>query len=162
MADLYKIQYANNTLTYPGWNGFLSYSQTESILDFYPVGTLYKTVNADFDPNVTFGGTWSKTKFAGKTPVGANGSLVDNGGEKTHTLTMAECPSHTHNTSRVTFSNFENDKQTSNWNRIKPTGGSGPYEKVANGRLTTSTTTSQATHNNIQKSMIVIIWERIE
>ena len=25
MADLYKIQYANNTLTYPGWNGFLQY-----------------------------------------------------------------------------------------------------------------------------------------
>ena len=23
MADLYKLQYANNTLTYPGWGGFL-------------------------------------------------------------------------------------------------------------------------------------------
>lgn len=25
MADLYKLQYANNTLTYPGWGGFLQY-----------------------------------------------------------------------------------------------------------------------------------------
>ena len=25
MPDIYKLQYANNTLTYPGWNGYLSY-----------------------------------------------------------------------------------------------------------------------------------------
>lgn len=25
MSDIYKLQYANNTLTYPGWNGYVSY-----------------------------------------------------------------------------------------------------------------------------------------
>ena len=34
MADLYKIQYANNTLTYPGWNGFLQY---ENPMVGYPI-----------------------------------------------------------------------------------------------------------------------------
>ena len=34
MPDLYKIQYANNTLTYPGWNGFLQY---EDPIVYYPV-----------------------------------------------------------------------------------------------------------------------------
>ena len=25
MSDIYKLQYANNTLTYPGWNGYVGY-----------------------------------------------------------------------------------------------------------------------------------------
>lgn len=31
MADLYKIQYANNTLTYPGWNGYCSYTYDKPV-----------------------------------------------------------------------------------------------------------------------------------
>lgn len=27
MADLYKLQYANNTLTFPGWNGYVGYEE---------------------------------------------------------------------------------------------------------------------------------------
>lgn len=34
MADSYKLQYANNTLTYPGWNGFLQY---ENPMVGYPI-----------------------------------------------------------------------------------------------------------------------------
>ena len=34
MADLYKLQFANNTLTYPGWNGFLQY---EDPMAGYPI-----------------------------------------------------------------------------------------------------------------------------
>lgn len=34
MADVYKLQYNGMTLAYPGWNGYVGYNQTESILDF--------------------------------------------------------------------------------------------------------------------------------
>ena len=27
MSDIYKLQYANNTLTYPGWNGYVGYEK---------------------------------------------------------------------------------------------------------------------------------------
>lgn len=35
----------------------------------YPVGTVYETMDINFDPNVTWGGTWVKTG-KGKFPVG--------------------------------------------------------------------------------------------
>lgn len=35
----------------------------------YPVGTVYETMDIEFDPNVTWGGTWVKTG-EGKFPVG--------------------------------------------------------------------------------------------
>ena len=41
MADLYKIQYANNTLTYPGWNGFLQYADNSG--PTYEYTTLWET-----------------------------------------------------------------------------------------------------------------------
>ena len=33
MADLYKLQYANNTLTYPGWNGYVAWEHIEQIFN---------------------------------------------------------------------------------------------------------------------------------
>jgi len=44
MADLYKIQYANNTLTYPGWNGFLQYENKAVPFQRYEI-TLFKSDN---------------------------------------------------------------------------------------------------------------------
>lgn len=29
MSDIYKLQFANNTLTYPGWNGYVSWTYTK-------------------------------------------------------------------------------------------------------------------------------------
>lgn len=34
MEDLYKLKYANSTLTYPGWNGFLQYKDP---IVYYPI-----------------------------------------------------------------------------------------------------------------------------
>ena len=33
MSDIYKLQYANNTLTYPGWNGYVCYEKPSG----YPI-----------------------------------------------------------------------------------------------------------------------------
>lgn len=64
--------------------------------DIYPIGSIYLTVNPEFDPSVTFGGTWIQIKdrfllASGDTYVSGN-----TGGEATHTLTVNEIPSHKH------------------------------------------------------------------
>lgn len=66
----------------------------------YPVGCIFQTIESSFDPNVAFGGTWSRIK--GKFLVGVNedeseySEAESIGGEKTHTLTVSEMPSHFH------------------------------------------------------------------
>ena len=71
-----------------------------SLLDqIYPVGALY-TSSKSTDPGTIFGGTWTRVK--GKVIVGVDENDTDfktvkaTGGEKTHTLTTAEMPSHQH------------------------------------------------------------------
>ena len=128
------------------------------ILSLYPIGTLYKSVNANFNPNTTFGGTWVLTKLQGRTPVGMFNSSTLAGGEKTHTLTIAECPAHSHNFSRVLFGTFGNDVMNTGWNNYRSN--TGKSDKVANGNFSTTNSTNNASHNNIQPSMICKIWER--
>ena len=70
--------------------------KTPSLDLYYPVGSIYQTSNANFDPNVTFGGTWEL--ITNKFLIGA-GDEYENGvegGEATHTLTINEMPSHNH------------------------------------------------------------------
>lgn len=67
---------------------------------FYPVGTIYESVN-NINPSEFIGGTW-ESWGAGKVSVGVDASQTEfatvekTGGEKTHTLTTGEMPSHTH------------------------------------------------------------------
>lgn len=66
----------------------------------YPVGSIYETMDSSFNPSESFGGTWERIK--GKVLVGVDESdstfksskLI--GGEKSHTLTINEMPSHEH------------------------------------------------------------------
>lgn len=66
----------------------------------YPVGSIYMSVN-DTDPSILFGGTWTRWG-QGRVPVGVNESETEFNaaekadGAKTHTLTAAQMPSHTH------------------------------------------------------------------
>ena len=60
----------------------------------YPVGSIYISVNDNFDPNNVFPGTW--VSFGkGRTLVGVDTSDIefqsseDTGGEKTHVLTTS-------------------------------------------------------------------------
>lgn len=66
----------------------------------YPVGSIYFSADADFDPNEAWGGTWDKVE-AGRVIVssGTGYDLGASGGNATHKLTAAECalPSHAHN-----------------------------------------------------------------
>lgn len=68
--------------------------------NMYPVGSIYISVSST-NPATYFGGTW--TAFAtGQTLVGVDtlqaefNTVQKTGGEKTHKLTSAEMPAHTH------------------------------------------------------------------
>lgn len=73
----------------------------KSILDLtYPVGSIYISVN-NVNPSTFFGGTWERWG-TGRMPVGIHFNSTEFnevekiGGSKTHTLTIDEMPSHSH------------------------------------------------------------------
>lgn len=63
-----------------------------------PVGSLYSTTNATFDPNTAKGwhGTWERIKNCVIYAAGDSDTVGQIVGSNTHTLTTAELPSHTH------------------------------------------------------------------
>ena len=75
--------------------GFNDDKQRIALLDlFYPVGTVYKTRNSSFDPNIAWGGTW--TKIEGRFLLASSGSYpIGNTGGNANAIV----PAHTHNVS---------------------------------------------------------------
>lgn len=76
------------------------FTKTEIFDAIYPIGTIYMSVN-NVDPGTLFGGTWVEWG-QGRVPVGVDtqqeefNTVSKMGGDKTHTLTTAQMPSHTH------------------------------------------------------------------
>ena len=76
-----------------------------AINNLFPVGFIIEVDNEEFDPNVSWGGTWERDK--GHIIVSVDEDDPDfstsgkTGGEKTHILTLNEMPSHQH-----TISNY--------------------------------------------------------
>lgn len=129
----------------------------ESIRDFfYPVGSYFETSDTSFDPNTAWGGTWVK-EVAGQVHVsagtgysvsGANTNTSD-GGEKTHTLTVNEMPSHTHDSGGAyTFYGSGNE-----------TGTLMLWTDVTGTARTRATGGGQA-HNIMQPYIVVNRWHR--
>jgi microcystin-dependent protein len=121
----------------------------------YPVGSIYASVVAT-NPGTLFGvGTWAAFG-AGRVLVGLDAgdaafdTAEETGGAKTHTLTAAEMPAHTH-------------PQTA------PTSASGGALKFAidtnaSGAVTdgnaTGSTGGGGAHNNLQPYIVVRLWKR--
>ena len=134
----------------------------------YPVGSIYLSVN-DTDPATLFGGTWERIS-QGRSLLGAGSNVANStdywgsyaagaenfpagemGGEVTHTLTVDEMPSHTHD-ERLEWSN------TAAWGVT----GTGPdaHAVVDQGSVTGATGGGKP-HNNIPQSLVVFMWERV-
>lgn len=66
-------------------------------LQAYPVGSIYMSISSSFNPNTSFGGTWSKIA-EGHCLIQAGDRYVlgSTGGESTHKLTVQEMPRHAH------------------------------------------------------------------
>jgi hypothetical protein len=120
----------------------------EVLKKVYPVGCIY-TSTVSTNPNTLFGfGTWSEygqgRVLVGKSAEAEFDTAGKTGGEKTHTLTIAEMPAHTHkvgSTSLVT---------ASGGNERKPEGTSD----------NTSSTGGGQAHNNLQPYIVVYFWKR--
>jgi hypothetical protein len=117
----------------------------------FPIGYTFITTDSNFDPNTSFGGTWVRIQDRFLLASGDTYTNGTTGGEATHTLTIDEMPSHTHepislaygnpNTAPQGLSYAENGvgKQTKGW--ISSAGGSQP-------------------HNNMPPYLAVMIWKR--
>lgn len=131
----------------------------------YPVGSYYLSMSDTFDPNVSFVGTWVQDTPGLMTMNSSDSTqLGTTGGEKTHVLTTAEVPGHTHSASGVTYQtsrngSFGNTTQTSYWNWSR--GQSLRYERIYDGTLTSSSVGSGTAHNNLQPYIVCVRWHRI-
>lgn len=117
----------------------------------YPVGSIYSNATSSTNPATLLGfGTW--TAFgAGRVLVGLDASDTDfdtaeeTGGAKTHTLTIAEMPSHNHSYNFTSSANVDIDAGASLYS-------------TASG--TTGNTGGDGAHNNLQPYIVVYMWKR--
>lgn len=117
---------------------------------FYPVGSYYETSDSTFDPNVTWGGTWS-LEAEGLVHIGAgsNYTVGDIGGSKD-----AVVVSHTHDIYEE-FGAQGNGAYPPGGTSYTQLGGYGPYS----GKI--STTGVSGTDMNMQPYIVVNRWHRI-
>lgn len=127
------------------------------LLDFiYPVGSYYETSDTSFNPNTAWGGTWLEdTKGRVTVALDSNDNDFDTinetGGEKQHTLTVNEIPSHQHNGLQGVGLAFTGS------------GSQGDGIHLANSsdnRIKTFSTGGDEPHNNLQPYIVVKRWHR--
>ena len=123
----------------------------------YPVGSIYMSVN-NTNPSTFFGGTW-EAWGAGKVPVGVDtndtsfATVEQTGGEKQHTLTIAEMPAHNHTIPCTPTANdgSEPTYQAAQVN-AEATGNHNSIVAVSSG--------GGSPHNNLQPYITCYMWKR--
>lgn len=138
----------------------------------YPVGSIYISTSST-NPNTLFGvGTW-EAFGTGRTLVGIDtnqtefDTVEETGGEKNHTLTIDEMPSHNHTQaghSHNVWTNYISGSDSSYASTADNGNGSNNFWR--SGYTDTQTPTinntggSQA-HNNLQPYITVYMWKRV-
>lgn len=117
----------------------------------YPVGAVYISMN-NTSPATLFGGSW--TKVEGKFLLGTSSTYPtgSSGGEETHTLSVAEMPSHNHNFYLQRGSNTAERTALLEWATSSQVSGWKAWQ-------TDSTGGGQA-HNNMPPYLAVNMWYR--
>jgi len=140
---------------------------SSSVLDAYPIGSIYMSVNST-NPGTLFGGTW-QAWGAGRVPVGFDSSqsefdtAEETGGEKTHTLTVSEMPSHRHWVSSASRDDGngtgcgQNSQDYGLWADAGSYSANDPNKKYGRN---TAYTGGNGSHNNLQPYLVCYIWER--
>lgn len=171
-AKFYKnIEVANDSGTLVALKNYL-----RDLL--YPIGSI-KMTTVNTNPSTYLGGTWVAWG-SGKVPVGVNTSETEfdtvekTGGAKTHTLSEAQMPSHTHS---ITIAGTKLDTTTKGTMRAyaytKGTGGEFwdiSFGKAPNGStkyspgsthdLVIVSSGSGDAHNNLQPYVTCYMWKR--
>lgn len=130
----------------------------EKLLNFiYPVGSYYETSDTSFNPNTSWGGTWIEDS-KGRVTVALDSNDIDfdtinkAGGEKKHTLTVNEIPSHNHELYGALTGETKAIANTGNdWAQTTTSFSTNTYIKNTGGGQP---------HNNIQPYIVVKRWHR--
>lgn len=125
----------------------LSYS------DIYPVGAIYISVNST-NPGTMFGGTWERIEDTFLLASGSTYGAGTTGGSATHTLTIAEMPSHGHNLV------FHNSAGSGNSGKGVPFMGNGDSVTGADPRGIQNTGGGQP-HSIMPPYLAVYVWKRV-
>lgn len=137
----------------------------KAINSLYPIGTIIIR-DEDLDMSSWLGFTWEKV-FAGKVLVGVESTdddfntIGNTGGEKNHTLTIEEMPSHNHNMKDNIYGGYVNALG------IKADGGGGTRKLPSFAQTDTNSlyipdyTGGSKSHNNMPPYQVVAYWKRI-
>lgn len=141
-------------------------AKLRSLLDhIFPVNSIYISYSHT-SPADLFGGTWTRISNAFLWATDASGTIGQTGGEKTHTLTTSELPSHTHGFQYST--NGGSSYSTADAGRdgkYADTGYLGMSDSVsefASYRVRVGPTGSNTAHNNMPPYTQVSVWRRTE
>ena len=140
----------NNTI-----NTTTTWSSSKILDMIYPIGSIYISTNSA-NPSTYLTGTSWEAFATGKTLVGidANDTSFDTveetGGEKEHTLTVDEIPSHNHT--------YSNSVVTGNF---KWWGAAGTNYGDTHSSTNTGDTGGGQAHNNLQPYIVLYMWKRI-
>ena len=137
--------------------------QTTIINKIYPVGSIYISYNGT-NPSSFLGGTW-EAFGKGQTLVGVDTSQTEfntvgkTGGEKTHTLTVDEMPSHTHDFviggQALVIGTFKDTIPTDSG-----IGAEGYWKDYSKNLSSLNSTGGSQAHNNLQPYITVYMWKR--
>ena len=124
-----------------------------SLLDYiYPVGSIYMSYS-HYDPTEMFGGTWVRIENAFLWATDESGSIGNTGGEKTHTLTTDEMPSHSHTI-------FDNSATGTNSHHVWATTWKTTAKTSATKGASIAWTGGSQAHNNMPPYIQVSVWRR--
>ena len=151
----------NSDTRIPSQKAVKTYADTKTTLSavlsaVYPVGSVYISV-VSTSPATLFGfGTWSA--FAtGRTLVGIDTGqtefdvVEETGGSKTHTLTIAEMPSHQHTSDAAATSQTGSAAHDSS---------GGGLNQRASGLTAIPLQGGGGAHNNLQPYIVTYMWKR--
>ena len=133
----------------------------EMIDKIYPVGSIYLAMNST-NPTTLFGGVWERIKDRFLLGCGDSYTSIGTyGGEETHTLTIDEMPSHTHDTQNyyagVTASEYRSDTDKYLTGTALHTGGGGAISPLTDAVMPKG---GSKAHNNMPPYVTCYMWQR--
>ena len=116
----------------------------------YPVGSIYMSVN-NVSPQSFLGGTWVRIQDRFLLAAGSSYAAGATGGEASHTLTVSEMPSHSHN-----YGTWRNCSKVSGANNKMVEASTDVLDNVPG----TMAAGGGAAHNNMPPYLAVYMWKR--
>ena len=161
LQDTYKVSLSEMDEQYSNITNTSSSVTIEQLLDLvYPVGSIYMS-EQNTSPETLFGGTWVQIKDTFLLSAGDTYSAGSSGGEASHTLTIAEMPTHDHRISQNSPTTSSSAYTFSTFNAIVSS-----WYKENDGldrkswHATTAMSGNSQPHNNMPPYYTVYMWKR--